>query len=142
MRSTKFRVDGELPPKKDGATSMWGKPTEARRLIALRQAALRALGGQPPLEDNIHLSLTVHVGPRNDQRAGDLDNYVTGVCDGLMAAAARASIDAQLRVPELSEIHPSRCIAIRDDSAIVSIRAEKLFGRGDELWFEIVLEGD
>ena len=142
MRSIKFRVNGNLPPKKDGARSMWGKPTEARRLIALRQAALGALGGQPPLEDNIQLTLRVHVGPINDQRAGDLDNYVTGVCDGLMAADSRSAIDAQLESPELGEIHPSRCIAIRDDSAVVSIRAEKLFGHGDTPWFEIILEGD
>jgi hypothetical protein len=33
--SIEFRVDGDLPPKKDGATSMWGKPTEVRRLRRL-----------------------------------------------------------------------------------------------------------
>jgi len=38
----------ETGTSSDGATSMWGKPTEARRLIALRTAALGALSDQPP----------------------------------------------------------------------------------------------
>jgi len=81
---------------------MWGKPTEAVRLIALRNAALSALGGQSPLEVNIHLTLRVHVGPKNDRNAGDLDNYVSGVCDDLMAAAARSSINDNFLAPNLA----------------------------------------
>ena len=42
-----FEVKG-LPPKKDGANSMWSKKLESERLVALRQAALKAFSGQPP----------------------------------------------------------------------------------------------
>jgi hypothetical protein len=38
-----FRVDEEMPPKKDGANSMRAKPTEFPRLIALRSRALEAM---------------------------------------------------------------------------------------------------
>ena len=81
-----FTVQG-LPPKKNGANSMWGKKTVERdRLIRLRQAALTSFAGHPPLRANIRLSLTVHVGPFNQPTIGDLDNMVSGFCDGLMAA--------------------------------------------------------
>jgi len=40
-----FEVHGELPPKKDGAQSIWGKPTEARRIEKLQRAAHQALAG-------------------------------------------------------------------------------------------------
>ena len=111
-------------------------------MVALRTAALQALGGLPPFERDVRLALKVHVGPTNDRRAGDLDNYVAGVCDGLMAADPRSSVHPSLRTPERPEIHPSQCIAIRDDSEIISIQAEKLFGLGNRPWFEVVLEGD
>jgi len=81
-----FQVNG-LPPKKDGAQSMWGKPLEAKRLVELRQVALKALQGHPPLRSNIKLTLKIHVGPVNNRSIGDLDTFITGVCDGLMAAA-------------------------------------------------------
>ena len=142
MRNIRFRVNGELPPKKDGATSMWGKPTEARRLIALRLAAHNALGGQRPFEIDIQLTLRVHVGPQNDRRSGDLDNYVTGVCDGLMAAAPASSVNQLFREPKASIVNPSKTVAIVDDSQIVKIEAVKLAGLGGGEWYEIELEGD
>jgi len=116
MRSISFRVDGHLPPKKDGAISMWGKPAEAGRLVALRIAALQALGGLPPFERNMRLALKVHVGPTNDRRAGDLDNYVTGVCDGLMAANPLSSVHPLLRTPERPDIDPSRDLPLNISS--------------------------
>ena len=142
MRCIKFRVEGELSPKKDGAQSMWGKATEARRLVALRTGALQALDGQPPFERNISLALTVHVGLTNNRQSGDLDNYVTGVCDGLMAADTRSKLDPLLQSPDMDEIHPSRSIAIRDDAQVLSIRADKRYGEGGDVWYEVVLEGE
>ena len=142
MRHIRFKVEKELPPKKDGATSMWGKPTEARRLIELRTAALEALGDQPPFTRDIRLTLRVHVGLRNDRHAGDLDNFIAGVCDGLMAGDPRSSVHPSFDESENSSVHPSKTIAIFDDSQVMKIDAEKLSGLSDDHWYEIKLEGE
>ena len=141
MRSIQFRIGNELPPKKDGATSMWNKPIEARRLLLLRRAALESLNGATPFEGDIHLTMHVYVGIRNDRSAGDLDNYITGVCDGLMAANPRASIHESLLAPDCKDIHPSRTIAILDDSQVVSIEAKKLVGSDPSPWYKVSLTG-
>ena len=55
-----FEVDG-LPPKKDGANSMWGKGVAREPLKLLREGALDALqGGGSRLTKNIRLTLRVH----------------------------------------------------------------------------------
>ncbi len=93
MKTYRFEVKG-LPPKKDSAQSMWGKPLEAKRLVEFRQAALKAIQDSAPLQSNIRLTLKIHVGPTNDRRTGDLDTFITGVCDGLMAAAPGGKLDS------------------------------------------------
>jgi hypothetical protein len=136
-----FKVEG-LPPKKDGAQSMWGKPLEAKRLVALRQAALQALEGQPPLQSDIGLTLKIHL-PVNDSSIGDLDTFVTGICDGLMARAPGSKLHEETwSNPEYHDVRPDDVIAIRDDSQAVSIQAEKLIGDTDQQWYEVVLEGE
>ena len=136
-----FFVSG-LPPKKDGAQSMWGKPLEAKRLVELRQGALKAIQGYPPLQSNIKLTLKIHVGPVNDRSIGDLDTFVTGVCDGLMAAAPRGKLDPIWDDAKLKHIHPSKTIAIVDDSQVISIQAEKIIGDTEQPWYEVILEGE
>ena len=121
---------------------MWGKPTEARRLIALRTAALGALGDQPPFSQDIRVALRVHVGLRNDRSSGDLDNFVTGVCDGLMAADSRSTVHRSFEESENSTVHPTKTIAIVDDSEVTKVDAEKLSGLGKDPWYEIELEGE
>ena len=142
MRNIRFRVEKELPPKKDGANSMWGKPTEARRLVVLRRAALEALGEQPPFTRKIRLTLRVHVGLRNDRHSGDLDNFIAGVCDGLMAGDPRSSAHQSFDERENSPVHPSKTVAIFDDSQVMRVDAEKLVGLSDDHWYEIKLEGE
>ncbi len=148
MRRIRFEVRGELPPKKDGAKSMWSTQLEAQRLIALREAAHQALDGAPRFAKGIRLTLYVHVG--NDQRRvqnnrkqeGDLDNYISGVCDGLMAAHANAlpHLHESFRQQE-QEVHPSKCIAYMDDSAVARIVAEKHVGPGPS-WYRVEIKGD
>ena len=121
---------------------MWGQPTEAGRLIALRKKALEALGSQQTFTQEIRLTIRVHVGHRNDRSSGDLDNFVTGVCDGLMAADKRASVHPSFGESENSTVHPSKTIAILDDSQVIEIHAEKLAGLGGDCWYEIELEGE
>jgi hypothetical protein len=140
MRTYRFEVKG-LPPKKDGAQSMWGKRLESERLVALRQAALQALKEQPPLESNIKLTLKIHL-PVNDRSIGDLDTFVTGVCDGLMATPYGGKLDPIWDNKELENIHPTNTIAIDDDSQVVSIQAEKIIGGSSQQWYKVVLEGE
>ncbi len=137
-----FKVNDDFLPKKDGANSMWGKPTEVRRLIKLRLAAFSVFQSRTPLKRNIRLSLVVHVGSVNDRFTGDLDNFITGVCDGLMATATHSKIDTLWSNPELRDVHPNKSLAIDDDSQIVSIKAEKIIGDSNLPWYEVLLEGD
>ena len=132
-----FTVEG-LPPKKDGSSSMWNKAQERTRLIALRFAAMAAHGAQAPLTSSFALTLEVHVGPHNSRAVGDLDNFITGVCDGLQAAAGN-SIGVEWQAPDLALIHPSRAIGFVDDVNAVSIVARKVIA--DEApWYRVTLE--
>ena len=121
---------------------MWGNGTEASRLIALRKAALNALGPNSPFAQNIRLTLRVQVGrPRGGENPGDLDNFVTGVCDGLMAADPRATIHPLFEKQENADVDPSKTIAIRDDQHVVEINASKTVGPGTHCRYEVTLEG-
>jgi len=140
MSRIHFTVPG-LPPKKHGEQSMWGLEIEARRLEALRRAAHQAMAGDSPMRANICLSLTAHVGPVNDRQTGDLDSFIAGVCDGLMAAAPGAKLDDLWADASPRAIHPDNPIAILDDSEVISIEARKIVGDSDEPWYEIMLEG-
>ena len=118
---------------------MWMKPTEVPRLIQLREAVSEVLQERPPFERNISLTVRVHVGESNTRRTGDLDNFITGICDGLMAADPLASLSPHWN--SVPHVHPSRTIAILDDSQIVSINAEKIVG-DDAPWYSLELRGD
>ncbi len=139
LRTYHFEVKG-LPPKKDGAQSMWGKPLEVRRLVPLRQAALQALRGHPPLQNSIKLTLKIYI-PVNSQTTGDLDTFVSGVCDGLMATPYGGKLDPIWDDEELESIYPTETIAIVDDSRAINIQAEKVIGDTDQQWYEVILEG-
>ena len=121
---------------------MWAKPTESRRLTLLRQAATEAFAGAPPLAREIRITLRVHVGPINDERTGDLDNFITGVCDGLMPADPRSKLEKGWSKPEHTEIHPDRTIGIKDDSQVIQVDAKKVVGDTREPWYEVILEGE
>ena len=137
-----FRVEGELPPKKDGASSMWGKEAEAPRLVALRLKALEALGNKPPFSQEIRLKASIHLGSSNARATGDLDNFVSGICDGLMRADPRAKLDPLFCKPDNAAIHPRKPIAIRDDSQMIEIHAHKLVGESADDWYEVELSGN
>jgi len=100
-----------LPPKKDGANSMWRKGIEIERLQNLRIAAVQAMNGRSPTTGLIHLCLRLYAAPEN----GDLDNFITGICDGLMAAHPRTPIDIEFwsGISELAQ--PKRNICYMDD---------------------------
>ena len=137
-----FRVEGELPPKKSG----WGNPTDAGRLIALRREALGAVTSSP-FSGPVRLSLSIHVGDQalvvtkvGEKGFGDLDNFVSGVCDGLMAADPNAGIHELFDRPENADVDPTKKIAFRDDQQVMEIHARKRITPGDHCWYEVGLE--
>jgi hypothetical protein len=133
----------DIPPKKDGSKSMWTKENEIPRLIELRKKVLAKLGTGGPLVRNISIVLEIHVGPRTNANVGDLDNFVTGVCDGLQKAHGNTKLTAAWDDPDLGSIHPSRVIAIVNDKEVISIVAKKVFDDEDtDLWYSIILEGE
>ena len=131
-----FRVEG-FPPKKDGANSMWGKPREAERVRALRLNAANAFAGRPPLSRNVRIHVDAHVGPFNRGDIGDLDNFVTGICDGLQPADPRARIAIAFE----EHIRPSIAVGIANDREVMEIVARKIIAR-EEPFYELTLEGD
>lgn len=100
------------------------------------------LGEAPPLSSNITLEIELHLPAGQLLQAGDLDNFVTGVCDGLQAADPRARLDPRWQEPANRELDPSRSIAIQDDSAVVSIRARKSEEAVFKPWYCVTLIGD
>ena len=148
MRRISFTVEGHLPPKKHGkprgdeARSMWGKEREAKRLIELRQYALAALGSQERFRGDVRLTLRVHIGPdeRIQGNGGDLDNFIAGVCDGLMAAQQNPRFDPKLW-SQHPEVCPNRHIAFEDDSQVVQVDARKFINHRASR-YKVVLTGE
>jgi hypothetical protein len=139
MRKYRFTVKG-LPPKKDGANSMWGKDLEADRLIKLRIAAAMAFGDDPPLRDSINLEVSVNI-PQNGRTIGDLDNFITGICDGLMACDQRSKLSPLFNNPEYGDVHPTKALGMVDNNEIISIAAKKVIGECQELFYTVSISG-
>lgn len=116
-----FRVDG-VPPKKDGATSMWRKRSELARLKSLRPAAVAVVPRPISVTTAARLTLRVYA----PSRAGDLDNFVTGICDGLIAAPPRTPVDAAQWVDVPERLRPGHPIAFLDESCVGRIEAKRL----------------
>lgn len=130
-----FSVNG-LPPKKDGANSMWRKPSELARLKALRLAALEAVHGDLHTSAALRLHLRIYA----PVSAGDLDNFITGICDGLMAAHPATPIDPDSWRDVPTEAQPHKSIVYTDDGQIMQIIAERIVNDGDDCRYEVRLE--
>ena len=116
-----FEVIG-LPPKKDGANSMWRKGSEFERLRNLRIAAAEAMNGRSPATTLVNLHLRLFAAPEN----GDLDNFLTGICDGLMAAHPRTPVDTAIWSSLPEHAQPNRSICFKDDKLLWKISAERI----------------
>lgn len=134
-----FSVEG-LPPKKDGAQSLWGKELESERVALLRRSAYEAFAGRPPLSKNISLSLKAHIGLENSRWIGDLDNHLTGICDGLQKRHPGSKLASVWNRSDNVDIHPDKVIGIVNDAEVVEIHAYKIIS--DRQWYEVALEGD
>ena len=93
-----FQVKGIVPPRNVRSKSVWNNQTEVLRLIELRQKAFDALNGDAPLSESIELFVDIHL-PRTYNKPGDLDNFIKGICDGLM----RCPNHPQLKLHETFE---------------------------------------
>ena len=146
MQPISFKVEGELPPKKSGAKSMWGNRTDTERLIVLRRAALGAVASAP-FTGPVRLSLSIHVGDQasvvtnaGKNGFGDLDNFVGGVCDGLMAADPSAEPHELFDQPQNADVDPTKKIAFWDDQQVMEIHARTRIAPGNHCWYEVGLE--
>ncbi len=128
-----FVVNG-LPPKKDGAISMWSKDGQYDQLVRLRKAAFDAITATHPgqlfySEITLRIEIFMDKEKREKRRHGDLDNFISGICDGLMAESPqdRQPHDHESLWSEYlgKAIDPANSVAIQDDSAVISISAEK-----------------
>jgi hypothetical protein len=114
-----------LPPKKDGANSMWGKSVEKPRIVCLRRA-LRDQLGDNLFKREVSLELELRIPDKDLFRIGDLDNFVSGGCDAMMAANGSYWRSHTHSEPEWRGIQPNEAIALEDDSKIISIVARKI----------------
>ncbi|MEE9594610.1 MAG: hypothetical protein V3V92_04345, partial [Candidatus Hydrothermarchaeales archaeon] len=80
------------PPKKHGEKSMWARDDEAPFVVSLRDKALEArsnVGLDDCFHSRVSLELTVFAPRSRLESMGDLDNFITGICDGLQAADSK-----------------------------------------------------
>ena len=139
MRRVQFKVEGHLPPKKGGVSSMWNKKAsgaQKKKLVVLRDAAaaeMKSCAYDSPLEKgiDIRLSLRVYVRRRKEgENAGDLDNFITGVCDGLVAAKTGTVPDCCFFDKRDDAHDPGKPIVFEDDSQVREICAERVVHNG------------
>jgi hypothetical protein len=140
----------DIPPKKDGANSMWLKNSEAPRILSLRKAALDAMkkaGLKACILSPVKLEVTV-LAPssqfiRNSGNyIGDLDTLVAGICDGLQAAHSNTPIaHALFQNLQTPEIHPNHKLLLNDDAQVMTIVAKKeRLDNSQQTYYQIVLE--
>lgn len=144
-----FPVPGRPPRQKQGY-SMWSRSlNEAPLVVKLRLSALEAMEKEG-LSDCFHsfisLKLTLFVPRSQLESIGDLDTFVTGVCDGLQAAdnSSRLILHSIFLDPQYKEISPNRPLLIEDDSRVISIVAKKMpLGedqKDQEVHYEVIVE--
>jgi len=136
-----FTVQG-LPPKKDGANSMWCKDSEVERLVRLRLAAARAFGRHAPFKRELQVALVIHIGPENHSRIGSLENMVGGVLGGLQAAHPSTpwKDHSGWGRSDVVAVLPDRAIGLVDAGDVLAIDARKVVGDTEAPWYEVRLE--
>ena len=122
--SITFKVSGK-PPKKDGSSSMWGKKSEATNIINLRNAAYQARiqSNQPIFTGKTRIELNMYINQNEIENIGDLDNFITGICDALQRADPRANIHPTIQTESI--ISPTEPLIILTDAKVYEIHAKK-----------------
>jgi hypothetical protein len=80
----------------------------------------------------------------NSDQIGDLDNFVSGVCDALQAANTQPQhLHASFQLPQNQDVDPSLAIAIVNDLAVVSIVADRFQANADDSsHYIVIIDGD
>lgn len=132
-----FTVKGSRPPRKRDAKSLWAHPKEAPLVLKLRRAALEAGTklGTSCITSTMKLELNLYT--PDIEGVGDLDSYISGICDGLQAADQNVEkFDAAFQ--EAEDINPRMSILINNDKNIVHILATK--EKRDFLGYRVAVE--
>lgn len=119
MKTVTFTIH-DLPPKKDGANSMWRKEPEMKRLKNLRREAYKHLQGALFIK-RVQLEIIIYAEPQ----CGDLDNFISGICDGLMAVHPNTPINESDWSDVPSDVHPRKPVAFADDAIVEKIVARR-----------------
>jgi hypothetical protein len=98
------------------------KGSELARLKVLRLAAVKSMRGLAPIESPLLMTIRVFTDPPK----GDLDNFITGIFDGLMAAHPNTPIDPAAWVDIPEPAMPHRPLCFKDDNLISHIFAVRL----------------
>lgn len=117
---------------------MWRKPSEALRLRVLGVEASRALSGGLPTNDPVVLCARIYA-PQGD---GDLDNFVTGICDALMAAHPRTPTDPVVWSDVPAAAKHYQAIAFKDDACVWRVDVERRSPPTSGPCYEIELRWD
>lgn len=134
----------DRPPKKHGEKSMWAHPDEVRPIFSLKENVLEArskAGLKDCFRMFVALELTVFTPRSKLASVGDLDNFITGVCDGLQAADPRVHPHKIFQEPHRKGIDPKNALLFDNDAKVVSIIAKKVPLKDDqEVYYKVAVE--
>ncbi|MFH1311498.1 MAG: hypothetical protein ABIH65_03780 [Nanoarchaeota archaeon] len=131
-------VVNDIPPKKHGEKSMWDNKTEAKRIVSLRKEFFNQF--KTILRGYLQLEFTLYVPKKRLENIGDLDNFITGVCDALQKSHFRIKkFDGIFSKQENKNIHPEKRNFIENDSKILSIIAKKKITTKEKPYYTLVL---
>jgi len=125
---------------------MWARDDEAPFVLALREEALVArnkAGLDQCFCSSVAIELTLFVPRSRLQSVGDLDSFITGICDGLQAADSKVLtyLHRIFQEPGREAIYPAHALLIDNDAKVVSIIAGKVaLDENQEMYYEVAVE--
>ncbi|MBA7608775.1 hypothetical protein ES703_15957 [subsurface metagenome] len=140
-----FTVTGR-PPKKHGEKSMWARSDEAPFVASLRQAAFEArlkARLNTPFHCLVALELRVFIPEPKLESIGDLDSFITGVCDSLQAADPKVLpyLHKVFQEAMAEEAAPKHALLIENDAKVVSIIAKKVaIEKNQKVYYKVAIE--
>jgi len=140
-----FTVKGR-PPRKHGEKSMWARDDEAPFILALREEALAArnkAGLDRCFCSLVAIELTLFVPRSRLQSVGDLDSFITGICDGLQAADSKVLtyLHRIFQEPGREAIYPAHALLTDYDAQVASLLAGKVaLDENQEMYYKVAVE--
>jgi hypothetical protein len=135
-RRVEFFVDGYRPPRKRDAKSLWAHKKEAPLVKILRIEAAKACSQAniDYFESKIHLELVIFT--PSVEGVGDLDSFISGICDGLQAADQNVQ-QFHESILDDDKINPRKSILVGNDRTVVSIKATK--EQRDKIGYKVIV---